>query len=475
MTDPAEFAAQDKVAANPNSPASADLALVWRVWLRAIGAGLILGALMRLASWLTLLPWSMIGKANAAYFIASLKVEFEPITFIAIAWPLFLGVCLAPGRRMSLARAAGITGLALALDRLLALAIECGIASVLSSVFRPATNVPGASTSPPWMQALRICWNSLQLGLAFLIARASWRVHKAWIAAPSRSASASGSRRPRGLMLSRTAAVASFVFCFLILCGQGWAAYLDVLERYPSLSKLVLGNEQRRYFRLGPRNPASSAEFLKESEAIEQFNLALGNANAGRFREARNAYIRGLHEYAELLRSSPRSRSYRERIAYGSNNLAWMLATWPDPKLRDLEDALPLAERAVEFAEKEGNYWNTLGVVKFRIGQFDEARRDLEKSCRLRDGGDAFDWYFLAMLDHERGNAASARTWYDKAVEWGDQFLPGHDELHLFRTEAAASLGLPAPPAPREPDPNRLPMFSTKKRGILGGGGLAVP
>ncbi len=64
----------------------------------------------------------------------------------------------------------------------------------------------------------------------------------------------------------------------------------------------------------------------------------------------------------------------------------------------------------------------------------------LEKSMELRDGGDAFDWFFAAMAHWHLGNKPLARSWYDKAVTWMEKNQPKDEELIRFRAETAALL-----------------------------------
>jgi hypothetical protein len=60
----------------------------------------------------------------------------------------------------------------------------------------------------------------------------------------------------------------------------------------------------------------------------------------------------------------------------------------------------------------------------------------------LRDGGDAFDWFFVAMAHWKLGKQEEARRWFDKAVEWTHANRPNHEELRRFRAEAAELLGV---------------------------------
>ena len=46
------------------------------------------------------------------------------------------------------------------------------------------------------------------------------------------------------------------------------------------------------------------------------------------------------------------------------NNLAWYLATCPEPTLQDAARAVTLAQKAVDRAPQRGSYWNTLGVAR---------------------------------------------------------------------------------------------------------------
>ncbi|MFO0841547.1 MAG: tetratricopeptide repeat protein [Gemmataceae bacterium] len=126
------------------------------------------------------------------------------------------------------------------------------------------------------------------------------------------------------------------------------------------------------------------------------------------------------------------------------NSLAWIYATGPGG-LRDPNKALPLAQRAVRLAPDEAACRNTLGVVYYRLGQYDAAVETLERSVRDSKGPPmAHDLYFLAMSYHRLGKAARARGLYEQALRWQKQAtLPAADarELEAFRAEAEALLG----------------------------------
>jgi len=128
--------------------------------------------------------------------------------------------------------------------------------------------------------------------------------------------------------------------------------------------------------------------------------------------------------------------------AEAHNNLAWFLATSSDGNLRDPRRALELAKKAVELAP-QGNSWNTLGVAYYRAGEWKAAIEALNKSMDLSNGGDAFDFFFLAMAHWQQGDKDEAQKWHEKAVQWmqkNEEALKKdkmHDEeLRRFRAEA---------------------------------------
>ena len=104
-------------------------------------------------------------------------------------------------------------------------------------------------------------------------------------------------------------------------------------------------------------------------------------------------------------------------------------------------------------APMSGPYLNTLGVAQYRAGEYQAAIETLTKSMDVRSGGDAFDWFFLAMAHGQLGNPEAARQWYDKAVAWTQTNTPDNVELRRFQAEAAALLGVTLPTDEPAPEP----------------------
>jgi tetratricopeptide (TPR) repeat protein/tRNA A-37 threonylcarbamoyl transferase component Bud32 len=100
------------------------------------------------------------------------------------------------------------------------------------------------------------------------------------------------------------------------------------------------------------------------------------------------------------------------------NTIAWNLATYPDPKQRDLPKAIAVAKKAVAAEPRNSNYWNTLGVAYYRAGQYAEALPAFDKSMMLSHGGDGFDWFYVAMAHWKLHNPEKAIDYLRKAQEW---------------------------------------------------------
>src|SRR5262249_38403794 len=147
-------------------------------------------------------------------------------------------------------------------------------------------------------------------------------------------------------------------------------------------------------------------------------------------------------DYETVLKLAPAQ-------AWAHNLLARLLATSPAAKLRDPDRAVKLARKAVQLAPKVGNFWNTLGVAHYRAGDWKAAVAALDKSVDLGKGGDAVDFFFLAMAHRKLGNHDEARKWYERAVGWLEKNRAALDKdktqaeaLRRFRSEAEVVLEL---------------------------------
>jgi tetratricopeptide (TPR) repeat protein/predicted Ser/Thr protein kinase len=193
-----------------------------------------------------------------------------------------------------------------------------------------------------------------------------------------------------------------------------------------------------------PGNP-----FFRHLTALTHHYLGEVLCEARRSPEAEREYCRGLSIWSELLAAHPDNAGHRTWLACAHNNLAELFTIAPDEQYRDAVRAVPLARKAVALHPQPGGCWNTLGITLYRAGDWNAAVNALEKSRELRQGGDWYDWFFLAMAHWRLGHKEEARRWYDQAIAWMEKNAgelarnkPKHAQFCRFRTEAAELLGV---------------------------------
>jgi tetratricopeptide (TPR) repeat protein len=133
--------------------------------------------------------------------------------------------------------------------------------------------------------------------------------------------------------------------------------------------------------------------------------------------------------------------------------VAWTCALGPGG-VQDLEEAVKLAERAVERDAANERHVGTLGAALYRAGRFDEA---VEQLSQLTDSWEkgrgfpygtspAYTWFFLTMAHHQLGDSDEAKSWFDKAVERAEKEIAGDASwnrkltLQLLRAEAESMI-----------------------------------
>jgi serine/threonine protein kinase len=202
--------------------------------------------------------------------------------------------------------------------------------------------------------------------------------------------------------------------------------------------------------------PADARAVLEQDR--QNLRAALQAAPARPADEGTQADAFGLrYQYADLLmRLGPDAVATEEvraalrdmdRIAERPqewNSLAWLLATCRDPRFRDPRRAVEFARKAVEEFPNVSRFWNTLGVAHYRAGNVLDAVAALEESMRLGNGGNEWDWFFLAMAYRQLGDPYRPLLFYLAAVRRMEIHRPPNDELRRFRAEAAELLGIPA-------------------------------
>ncbi len=127
-------------------------------------------------------------------------------------------------------------------------------------------------------------------------------------------------------------------------------------------------------------------------------------------------------------------------FADAHNRVAWATIKMPDCSDQERSEALEHARQAVALDPKDGDFRTTLALAEYRAGHWAE-------SIALTKGGDASNWFFLAMAQWQKGDKDEARKWFDKAVAWTNEKDPKNVERRQFWLEAAELLGQPGPGA----------------------------
>jgi serine/threonine protein kinase/tetratricopeptide (TPR) repeat protein len=159
-------------------------------------------------------------------------------------------------------------------------------------------------------------------------------------------------------------------------------------------------------------------------------------------------------ELAQILRDSGRQSesvaAYRQALKQRpddpmmNNDLAWVLALWPERTGKDIKESLASAVKAVASRPAVGAFWNTLGLARYRAGQWHEAAQAIRRSMQLRNGGDGFDWYLLALAIERLGDHDRAREWFELADRWMAAKHAQDADLHVLRREAQRELAMGA-------------------------------
>ena len=126
------------------------------------------------------------------------------------------------------------------------------------------------------------------------------------------------------------------------------------------------------------------AEHGEPAEALDHYEKALDNKP-----DLADAHFGMGNALIALGRSGEAIRHYEKAVAIkpdeiaALNNLAWLRATHPDPKLRDGEKAVAAAQRAVNYSPDDPNLLGTLAAALAEAGRFREAARTASKAADI--------------------------------------------------------------------------------------------
>lgn len=169
------------------------------------------------------------------------------------------------------------------------------------------------------------------------------------------------------------------------------------------------------------------------ANADRDHNLGRALKAEGRLEEALATWRQALATLSKLRATQPDSFELQQQWCNYANDLAWLLASTPDPANRNVDESVTLAVKATEECPDCATYWNTLGAAQYRSGNLQAAVSAFDRAVALDHGGTPFDHIFLAMVNARLGNHDEARSWFVLAKTGMERAWSGHLELrHLF-------------------------------------------
>ena len=371
----------------------------------------------------------------------------EPIDLVRVGWPLALAVLIRLFRWPSLAKAAAWTMGVLVLHRVIGAGLGAMVAAGSPGAWPRRLGVGFDLGAGPTTVAITLARRILAFVLDLAFAMAALRVWRR-----SRRIEGPQPRGSRRAIVGRLTMLGVVIFAGLLLGARAWDAYVDVLNFSPRIRQLILRSDPAG--RSAPVFPRRRTGPTFEDRLLLKIDEGIALEIRGKHAEARTAGVEAVRMLdREKTRPRRRDGGPRQEISGAANNLAWRFATGKQPS-REPEVAVALARASLDVAD-DGMTWNTLGVAELRAGDWAAADKAFARSLALRDGGDSFDWFFLAILRHREGDTDAATFEYDRAVKWYREQRPDDLELRAFQLEAAETLGLPRPPelTPREAVP----------------------
>jgi len=169
---------------------------------------------------------------------------------------------------------------------------------------------------------------------------------------------------------------------------------------HPDTIKLVLRGQSR----LLKQDQAGARQALEEAIArddrLPEANLLLANLY-----EANQEYDKAIERYRRLQVLVPDNAAVL-------NNLAHALAV----RKNNVQEALPLAEKAYSLAKGAPNIADTLGWIYYLAGQNDKAVKLLEEAARSASKNAEMHLHF-AIVSEATGNKLAAQVSLQRALE----------------------------------------------------------
>ena len=183
-------------------------------------------------------------------------------------------------------------------------------------------------------------------------------------------------------------------------------AILDLQLVHEELNELNLAWQDRAYFP-NTRSDSPPLSFQnKESDLQRQWSFETRLITARRHRSA-GRFGAAIATFRQLVNGSGANAELLDEFA-------WLLVTAP-LEFRNPQESRALAEQAADLAPESASIWNTLGVARYRCGQFPESIEALLKSRSLNHPQAEYNYYFLSLCAARLGKTKESRQWLNQA------------------------------------------------------------
>jgi uncharacterized protein (TIGR03790 family) len=186
---------------------------------------------------------------------------------------------------------------------------------------------------------------------------------------------------------------------------------------HPDTIKLILRSEAR----LAKQDQAGARQALEEAIARDD-RLPAPQLILANLYEIAGEYDKAIERYRRIQELAPDNPVVL-------NNLAYALAV----RQNNVEEALPLAEKAYELAKGSSNISDTLGWIYHLAGQNDKAVKLLEEAARAGSNNAQMHLHF-AIVSAETGDKLAAEVALERAVEI-DPKLEQTEEVKALRAK----------------------------------------
>ena len=186
-----------------------------------------------------------------------------------------------------------------------------------------------------------------------------------------------------------------------------------------------------------------SCSLLKQLSNNEPENMLKRDAYADSL-DSLGVLYEKMEQWDEAIENYRLALATTTRVEYliDTNERLRMLKTKLGRSHEPVARVVNLAKEATERYPEIGSHWSNLGLALYRVGEWEEAAKSLEKADGMIDGGDLAHRMFLAMACWHLGEKDRARKLYSQAAAWIEAHQKTNVQHQRWRGETEQLLGL---------------------------------